>query len=86
MTREAAKARRASLEALLAANLRPPPEDTAGATRGSYHSLKGGRGSVLRFLLPSEAVRAGRWDEGGCGWSWGSSRWSASLWERGPCN
>ncbi len=86
MTPEAVKARGVPLKALLAARPGPPPGDAAGTTRGLYRYLKGGRESVLRGLLPNGARRAGRLDGGGCGWSWELSRWSASLWERGPCS
>jgi hypothetical protein len=86
MTRGAARARGAPLEALLAADLGLPPKDAAGAMRRSYRYPEGGRESVLRVLLPSEARRAGWWDGGGFGWSWESSRWSASLWGGGPCS
>src|SRR4028119_906426 len=73
-TRATASARGAPLGALLAARPEPPSEDVAGATRGSYRFLKGGRGRVLRGLLSSGERRTGRWDGGGCGWSWELSR------------
>jgi hypothetical protein len=86
MTPEAAKDLGVPREAPLAVRLGQRPGDAAGTTQGSYRSLKGGRRSVPRPLLPGGARRAGRWAGGGCGWSWESSRWSASLWERGPCS
>jgi hypothetical protein len=86
MARGAARVRGVSLKAPLAADLGLPTGDVVGATRGSYRFLKGGRESVLRGLPPSGERRSGRWGGGGCGWSWELSRWSASLWERGPCS
>ncbi len=86
MTPEAVKEVGVRREAPLAVRIGQPPGDVAGTTRGSYRSLKGGRGSVPRDLLAGGARRAGRWAGGGCGWSWESSRWSASLWERGLCS
>ncbi len=86
MTRGAARVRGGALEAPLGADLGLPTGDVAGAMRGSYRFLKAGRESILRGLLPSETRRSGRWDGGGCGWSWELSRWYASLWERGPCS
>jgi hypothetical protein len=86
MTPGAVQARGAPLEALLEAQLGPPPGDVVSAARGLYRFPRGRRGSVLRGLLPSGAKRTGRWVRGGYDWLWEWSRWYVSLWERGPCS